>query len=281
MKKFVLPLAVVALVLAFVWVAGAAAQTGTMSTVNGFIWGNSGGSHQEWTVAVPMNTDVTVSVEYNPCAPPNAVALAAYGPEGQVGVSHQTAYCTKTMAWNTGDSTSVTIKLSYYEHGMELYYVMNATGIDLNAGQAPMAAEEQAEVTQPVTGTMVVSGTEAAPVVAPAPAPAPITVPADILGTSGGAHMKYDMMLTGGQEYDAVMTYWLDAGGNWPAVGFTVWGPDGVVAQSKSMYGAPAEADFIAPMDGKYTLDVYNYHPGITLYYTLSGVPITAPEPSM
>ena len=48
MKKFVLPLAVVALALAFALVSGAAAQTEAVtSTVDGFIVGDRGGAHQE------------------------------------------------------------------------------------------------------------------------------------------------------------------------------------------------------------------------------------------
>jgi hypothetical protein len=291
MKKFILVVAVVALAVAFALVTGAAAQTEAVSTVDGFIWGNSGGAHQVWDLAVPQNTDVNVSVEYNPCAPPNSVAFVAYSSDGQVVPAHQTAHCTKELAFNTGSSESLELKLSYYEHGQQLYYVVKATGLDLAAVAAPEAeavVEEEVKVSEvaaeeAVTETAAVAVEEAAPAeeaVVEEAAPVNVSVvkgtevEGNVLGTSGGGHVKYDVMLTGGQEYNAIMNYHFDVGGDWPAVGFTVWGPDGVVAMGKHMYGTPAEATFVAPDDAKYTVDVYNYHPGLTLYWNLQGLPI-------
>jgi len=274
MKKFILPFAVVALALSFAGVTGAAAQTGTASSVDGFLVGDRGGAHQEWTLSVPANTDVTVSVEYAPCAPPNAVSFVAYSSDGQVARARQVGHCRKLAAWNTASSDSVTLKLSYYEHGMVIYYVVNAEGIVLAPVAPPAVAVEEAAEPAAVEEAEVVEVVEAAP--------APVVVVGDrvegtVLGTRGGGHVKYEVNLTAGQLYSGLMNYHLDAGGVWPAVGFTVWGPHGrVVAQSKAMHGSPAVVDFVASVTGKYYVNVYNYHPGRTLMFDITGLPIAA-----
>lgn len=283
MKKFILPVAVMAIALTFLWAGGAAAQDAT-STVNGTILGDRGGSHIEWTVDVPANTDAMVSVEYAPCAPPNSVALTVYSSDGQVTRAFQAGHCRKTAYWNTGSSETATVKLSYYEHGNVLYYVINTEGIQLTP-VVPMADEEMAEdemadeemaeeemAEEPAEEMAEEEMAEEEPVTAVDA----MSVEGTVLGTTGGGHVKYDVMLTGGQRYGGLMTYTMDAGGVWPAVGFMVWGPDGVVAQSSSMHGGPAMVDFVAPVTGQYTIDVYNYHPGRTMMFTITGMPIPA-----
>jgi len=306
MKKFVLPLAVVALTLAVV-LAGTAAAQETVS-VPGTIVGDRGGAHMEWNVPVPANTDAMVSVTYAPCAPPGTVSLMVYSSDGQVTRAYQEGHCTKSAYWNTGSSETALVKLSYYEPGVALNYVITADGITLTGAEMPMAEEEMAEEemaeepmaeeevtaeeteaegemaveeeaateeTESVAETVVETVEGVASAVGTMKANA---VEGTLLGTVGGAHMKYEVDLTGGQEYEGLMRYSMDAGGNWPAVGFIVWGPDGsVVTRSKSMYSLPATANFVAPMDGTYTVDVYNYHPGRTMAYTLTGMPVTAP----
>ena len=77
------------------------------------------------------------------------------------------------------------------------------------------------------------------------------------------------MPVTSGTTYTLEMSRGLDVGGNWPAVGFHVWGPSGLVASSSMTHDSPASATFTATMDGTYTVQMYNYHHGHTMFYAL------------
>lgn len=280
MRKFVLPLALIA-VLATVFAGAAAAQDDTpVSIVSATIVGDRGGSHHEYTAAVPPNTDVQVTVEYSPCGDAAGLPLVVYSDDGQVTHGVEDGHCRKSANWNTAGSTSATIKFSNYLHGIALYYVMGSMGFDIDDArivstigdvqtvvqEAQMEAEAAAAAEQ-----MEAAGEAMAMLEANA-------ATGEVLGTTGGGHSKYDVELTGGEEYGAVMSFTMDAGGTWPAVNFKVWGPHGgVVAEGvASQHGNVRTADFVAPMDGTYTVDVYNYHPGHTAYYTITGMPLPA-----
>ena len=280
MRKFVLPLALMA-VFALVFMGAATAQDDTpVSIVNGTIVGDRGGSHVEYTATMPQNTDVEVTVEYSPCGDAAAIPLVVYSDDGQVTQGVEDGHCRKSANWNTAGGTGATIKLSNYLHGIALYYVMGSTGFDIdNAAVATTIGDvttvvkeaEAADKAAADAETMAAAGEAAGMLEANA-------ATGEVLGTSGGGHDKYDIELTGGEEYGAIMSYVMDAGGTWPAVNFKIWGPGGgVVAEGvPSQHGNLRTADFVAPSDGTYTVDVYNYHAGHTAYYTITGMPLPA-----
>jgi hypothetical protein len=302
MRKFILPLAVVAFALALAWVGGVAAQEAMTSTASGTIVGNGGGSHLEWNVPVEPNTDVTLKLTYVPCAPSNTVAFSVYAPDGMLASGEPSGSCSRTAAFNSASNDAVMVKLSYYEHGQGLWWVIEADGADLGQAQLmggeamaeePAEAEEMAETEEAAETEEMAETDEAAETeemaetdeaaeaedMAEEPAADAGTVTlgkaeGTLLGTLGGAHAKYDVNLTGGQRYAGVMTYYMDQGGVWPAVGFAVWGPNGLEAISHSMHGMPATVDFVASETGGYTIDVFNYHPGRTMTYILTGMPV-------
>jgi hypothetical protein len=65
------------------------------------------------------------------------------------------------------------------------------------------------------------------------------------------------------------MTAGTDWGGTWPGVGFDVWGPGGRVASGKWTSHNVVEATFTATGNVVYLVQPYNYHHGLTLFYTL------------
>ncbi|RIL09073.1 hypothetical protein DCC79_12050 [bacterium] len=68
------------------------------------------------------------------------------------------------------------------------------------------------------------------------------------------------------------MHYGTDMGGTWPAIGFKVWGPNGWVASSHAAGSGRAEATFTATGDVKYSIQVYNYHHGVTAFYGIEAM---------
>ena len=281
MRKIVLPLVLLAAFALFVG-AAAAQETETVSAVGGTLVGDRGGSHMEWTAAVPANTDVQLTVTYSPCGSPDGVTLMVYSDDGQVTKANPDGHCTKTAFWNTAGSTSANIKLSNYLHGIALNYILASKGFtlegaemvsdtatmqaEMDAADAEMMAEEAAE-----TEAMEAEVTETLKANA---------ATGEVLGTNGGGHSKYDIDLEAGGTYAALMTYNMDVGGTWPSVGFDIWGPGGSVVASgvKEQHGNNFAVNFSAPMDGTYTVDVYNYHPGRMMYYTITGMPVPAAE---
>ncbi|MFN2251920.1 MAG: hypothetical protein ACK2UL_08380 [Anaerolineae bacterium] len=300
MRKLVLPLALIA-VFALVFVGAAAAQDAQITTVNGQFVGDRGGSHVEYTAAMPQNTDVSVSVEYSPCGDASALPLVVYANDGQVIHGYEDGHCRKTAAWNSAGGTEATVKFSNYLHGVALYYVLTAEGFNVEtatmttvtepvmAEEAAMETEEEATETEEVAmaeeeeaeGEGIDAVAVAEKVFAAGEAVGMLEANAttgEVLGTNGGGHSKYQIELMGGKPYGAIMSYAMDVGGTWPAVNFKVWGPSGgvVAAGVPSQHGNLRTVDFVAPEDGVYTVDVYNYHSGHTAYYTITGMPLPA-----
>ena len=278
MRKIVLPLVLLAAFAMFVGVAAAQEGETTVSAVNGTIVGDRGGTHTEWTAEVPANTDVHLSVEYSPCGDASAIALMVYSNDGQVTKAVPDGHCRKTAKWNTAGSNMATIKLSNYLHGIALYYVMASKGFAVTdatlvstTGEVK-AAVEAAEGEAAAEADAEMAAKEAA-VVETLKANA---AEGSVLGTKGGGHSKYEVDLEAGGTHAVLMHYMMDVGGTWPAVGFQIWGPDGsVVATGKHrQHGPYVGATFVPAMAGTYTVDVYNYHPGHTMGYTITGMPV-------
>jgi hypothetical protein len=281
MRKFVLPLALLAVMaIVFVGVAAAQGEDTAVSFVNGTLVGDVAGSHVEFNAALPMNTDVQVSVEYSPCADASALPLMVYANDGQVIKGMEDGNCRKTAKWNTAGGTSAMIKFSNYIPGIALYYVVGSKGFDIEnaqitttvAGVTTVIQEAQAEAAAEVAEAKMEAATEAAGTLKAN------AKTGEVLGTTGGGHDKYDVELEAGGVYGAIMSFTMDAGGTWPAVNFKVWGPNGgvVAVGVPAQHGNVRTANFTAPADGTYTIDVYNYHPGHTAYYTITALPLPA-----
>lgn len=273
MRKFVL---LAAAVLGFAYVGSAAAQDAT-STSYGTLVGNVGGAHMEWTASAEPNTNAMVSVTYSPCIDPDAVSLVVYSSDGQTTTAYRDGHCKKTATWNTSDSDSATIKLSNYLHGVATNYAIETSGLTV-AGAAPamdaaddemMADDEAADADAAAAAEEEAAMSDAAETLA---------ANADtgtVVGDAGGAYATYDVELTAGQRYAGAMVYNMDVGGQWPGVGMTIYGPDGwSYNSSHDMHRSGVTADFVAPADGTYKVQIYNYHPGRVMYYWVSGLPV-------
>lgn len=273
MRKFVL---LAAAVLGFAYVGSVAAQDAT-STSYGTLVGNSGGAHMEWSAASQPNTNARVSVTYSPCIDPDAISLVVYSSDGQTTTAYRDGHCKQTATWNSGESTSATIKLSNYLHGVATNYAIETTGLvvagadavsdtetDAAMAEADAEAENAAAAAEQEAATEAVKSTLAAN-----------ASTGTVAGDSGGAFASYEVELTGGQMYAGAMAYQMDVGGSWPGVGFTIYGPDGWSMSGKhDMHRNGVTASFTAPADGTYKVQIYNYHPGRLMYYWVSGLPV-------
>jgi len=254
--------------------------------VTGTMVGDPGGAHMTWDLVLPAATDVTLTLDHWPCQTGDAITFSVWGADGPLAMSEEATACSQTAAFNTGAGGPATLKVSNYLAGVGTWYSLMAEGIDL-PGAAPMAVEETAAVAAPVEGEMVVKAKAveapvaapvvaapvvAAPVVAAAAVPGVIVENATVLGDVGGAYGTHKLTAEEGKTYTVTMVYGTDPGGSWKGVGFKVWGPDGQVAAGEGeLHDTTTKtATFTADAAGEYTVQVYNYHPGVVLFYSLT-----------
>jgi len=278
------------------------------SLVQGSMVGDRGGAEQTWPISLPADTDASVTLAFWPCLDPNAFQLDVLGPDGVLGTASQAGPCSRTLAWNTGEGGDVTLRMYNYLHNVPTNYSISATGFDLPGGAAPAMdaadTDEEAGDSTAADGEMESADTaetdtaadaDVAEVDADAAESDGDEVAADtedaggdadsasgavgtLLGNAGGAFATVDLPVKAGATYNLEMSRGLDVGGNWPAVGFKVWGPNGLVARSTFSYGSPAAASFTAAADDVYTVQIYNYHHGRTLFYALSVEEVAAAD---
>lgn len=256
----------------------ALAQFDTPSELSGTMVGDRGGAYQVWNVELPASSDVTLTLSHWPCNTGNAIGVEVWGANGLIGRSRQQDACSQTVSFNTGTGGAAEIKAYNYLSGVGTWWSLSATGMALPGGMAPKPAPAVEPAAAEAAAPAAEGEMAAAAAPAPAPAPAAPMAPAAgavnvdnavLYGTEGGGIMKYDFMVVGGTTYDATLTYASPNGGNWPGVGFTVWGPTGLVAKGSGGVGQ-ASASFTAGGNDMYTVEVHNYHPGVPVFYALS-----------
>lgn len=301
MKKQVALGGLLAIALGLTLVSIAAAQTtatAAPSTVSGSWMGDFGGSYKSWDVTLPANTDVTLTYAFWPCNNTGAYDLEVWSAEGMMGSGTQAGACSKELTWNTGAGGPATIRLSNYFGSSPSNWSLTSTGMALADGMAPamMSEKTMAPAAMMAPAMMATTETMAADtaMMAPdkgmmaddksmmadhamSPAMAPAMAPASgmagtLFGDGSGAIATYDMPVMEGKTYSLTMAGGMDVGGNWPGVGFNVWGPVGLVASSHSAFGMAHSTTFTAPSTGPYVIQVYNYHPGRTLFYAFEPV---------
>jgi hypothetical protein len=270
------------------------------SEVSGTMVGNTGGAFESWNVTLPANTDVSLTLMHWPCDTGNAVGLEVWTASGMAGRSSQKDACTQSLAWNSGSGGAAEVKLYNYLPWVGTWWTLTSDGFTLPGAPAPsttMAASTMASTTASTTASTASSMTAGTTMAAPAdtmapastaamaPAPAApaaasgamMAAPAAMVnvdnavlyGDAGGASSNYDMLVKEGTTYNATLSFASPNGGNWPGVGFTVWGPNGQVAASSMTDPHHASATFTADGNVKYTIQVYNYHPGVPVFYHL------------
>ena len=301
MRKFLILTAAIAIGAALL-TTGIASADGHISTVSGSMNGDFGGAHMSWDVDLPADTDAELRLAYWPCLNPDAVQLEVWGADSMLGSAGWSSPCEKTLAWNTGDGGAASIRFSNYLQGVGTNYSVSAEGFSLPGGDAPaammaeetmaddsdeaMMADDAGDEVMADDATMADEGEEAMAeegdgemMVAEAAADDTVMMADDgsgdsaangtLVGNAGGAFATHALPVTSGTTYNLEMTRGMDVGGNWPAVGFHVWGSNGLVASSSMSYGSNAKATFTADMDGEYTVQMYNYHHGRTMFYAL------------
>lgn len=267
-----------------------AAETEAKSEVSGTMVGDVGGAFQTWNVTLPKDTDVTLTLNHWPCNTGDAIGLEVWGPAGLMGQSMQKDACTQELAWKTAAGGPAEIKMYNYLAGVGTWWQMMSTGVALPGAMAPMApaapvaaAEPKADTTtaaaaKPAAETVTAAKPAAETTVAAKPvAPAAGTLSVDnavLYGDPGGGIMKYDLMVKKDTPYDATLVFASPNGGTWPGVGFKVWGPDGLVTTGKSGSPGMVSAKFTPGGDDKYYVEVYNYHGGVPVFYSLDVKPV-------
>jgi hypothetical protein len=275
--------------------AGAAhAQTATTTStdtmgapagVSGTFVGSPGGTWSTWMVDLPSGKDVTLKLAYWPCNSGGAVGFDVWGATAHLASSSQADACTQHAMFATGDGGKAEIKAYNYLPGVPVWYTLTADGMTLPGATAPAATTTTTTTTAatttmaPATTTTTMAPATTTTAMAPAAAPAAMAMAASdtlnvqnqtLLGNGGGAASRHDLMVKEGQTYTVKLNYGTDMGGTWPGIGFKVWGPDGWVANSHSTGLGMAESTFTSTGDVKYTVEVYNYHPGVTAFYGLN-----------
>lgn len=287
--------------------AGAAnAQTATTSSdtmgspagVSGTFVGSPGGTWSTWTVDLPSGKDVTLKLAHWPCNSGGAVGFDVWGATEQLASSSQADACTQHAMFATGNGGKAEIKAYNYLPGVPVWYTLTADGMTLPGATAPAATTtttttttdattaEKAMVADKAMATTTDASTAEKAMVADkamttttaAKPAAAAMVAADVLnaqnqtllGNGGGAANRHDLMVKEGQDYTVKLNYGTDVGGTWPGIGFKVWGPNGWVADCHSTGLGMCEATFTSTGDVKYTVEVFNYHPGVTAFYGLN-----------
>jgi hypothetical protein len=276
---------------AVVMVGVAAAADGQVS---GTMVGDHGGAHMTWDLNLPAATDVTITLAHWPCDIGDAVSFDVWSATDHLASSSQATSCTQEASFNTGDGGPAKLIMHNYLHGVGTWYSLSATGIELPGAQAPapVVASEEAKEAAPAEGV----ATTAEPVVAAVPAetvpvvvePVAAAAPAaegvivdnaTVLGDIGGAYGTHVINAEAGKTYKVTMVYGTPVGGTWTGVGFKVWGPEGLVAvgDAPDLHNANEKtATFTAESTGPYTIQVYNYHHGLVLFYSLEVTEETA-----
>lgn len=282
-----------ALALVFGMATTAMAQDEAAATpdASGTLVGDTGGAYQTWNLSLPSNQDVTLTLTHWPCNTGGAIGLNVWGPSGKLAGSSASDACTEMASFNTGDGGSATIQLYNYMHGVGTWWALDAEGISLGAAPAapaaPAATEAEAATDSTAaagenamagesamtdtTATTEAAAAPAAPAAA-APAAGSLSVGDSLFGDAGGAYDNYNLTVQEGSSYTVEMTIGTDRGGNWPGVGFDVWGPSGHVARGSWVDNDTLSATFTANGDVVYLIQPYNYHHGLTLFYSLEAM---------
>ncbi len=256
----------------------AAQEASPAGALSGTFVGDRGGAYVVVEVDLPAATDVTITLEHWPCQTGRAIGINVWGPGGLLARSRERNACTQVARFNSGDGGKATIQAFNYLHGVGTWYSLSAEGITLPGAVAPAAAAEapaapapaeaEAAPAEPVEAKVEApAAAEAAP--APAPAAAVKVEGATVLGNLGGAYGVHELAVTAGHTYKVTMTYGLDRGGEWKSVGFHVWCPSGWAASGRKVTWETKQATFTAAEDGVCGIQVYNYHHGVTLFYSL------------
>jgi len=268
----------VALGLALVAAGPAFAQA-----TSGTTYGNSGGAYNTWNMDLPADTDVTLSLQHWPCLTGTSVGINVWGADGLLATSTEKDACTQEATFNTGDGGAAEIQMYDYLHGVAMFWSLQADGIALGAAPAaPVEATAEEATTEGATtagatteeATTEETTTEAATVETTAAeetsGAASLTESATLFGDIGGAHDSYDLAVEEGKSYHVSMTVGTDRGGQWNGVGFDVWGPGGEhIASGKHTAFNVIEATFTADGNVVYLIQPYNYHHGLTAFYSL------------
>jgi hypothetical protein len=250
--------------------------------INGTLVGDTGGAYQTWNVDLAPDTNVTVTVQHWPCDMGSALGLEAWGASGMLGSSTHKDACTEVLSFNSGAGGAAEIKLYNYAHGVGTWWTATSEGADLG-GMAMAAettmAEPAATTAMTTTATMTTTAsaamtetmaaeTTAAPAMA-APV-AMLSTSGTVFGDTGGAFANHDLTVTEGKTYTVKMTVGTEPGGNWNGMGFSVWGPNGLVTNAHMTDWNMYEATFTADGDVVYLVQPYNYNHGVTMWYALS-----------
>jgi len=256
--------------------------------ISGTFVGSPGGTFATWTVDLPAGQDVTLKLAHWPCNTGNSVGINVWNASGQLATSHQHDACTEAAMFSTGSGGSAEIQVYNYLTEVGSWYTLTADGMTLPGASAMPAAKsmttdttmagdkamtaDSATGTTAATGTSMTAGAATAGDKAMAAGDSVDVQGQTLLGNSGGAASRHDLMGKEGQSYSVKLQFGTDMGGTWNGIGFKVWGPSGWVTDSHATGSGAAEASFTASGNVKYTIEVYNYHHGVTAFYSLQAM---------
>jgi hypothetical protein len=238
---------------------------GSGAPMTGTLTGSRAGTFAYFAVNYPGGFVVgKIELTFTPADPVTLLGTGfnVYGPNGTLeGTGSMVPTNNGTAVFDfyvsTSQAVSLLIQVFNYIQDDTISYTIAATGFTSPVAPTPTAAPAP-------TG--------------PAPTPAPVLAPVidvsgSLTGDSAGAYAEYRITVVSGMP-DAVITlnYAPDNPVISPGVGLNVYGPTGM-HQAADGTGIPGQRTVTLPasMPGTYLLQVFNYIPGLTIDYSLSG----------
>jgi hypothetical protein len=228
--------------------------------------GNRAGAFGYYQISYPGNASVvTIQLRFTPGDPvtKSAVGFNVYGPNGfhigqGVDVAATSAEAIFELAYADTNPATWLIQVYNYLPGATISYQIKASGLPAYAAAPPSA-----------------------PAVTPPPASQPVVSTAldasgFLTGNGGGAYSVHKVTVSAaGRDIEVTLNWSPDDPVIAQGVGMVVYGPTGQVIQGAAT-GRPGErvATLSASSPGDYQVQLYNYIPGLTIQYTLRGVPV-------
>jgi hypothetical protein len=219
--------------------------------------GDRAGSFAYFAIAYPGDLSVvTIQLTFSPSDPVTSLGVGfnVWAADGYfIGAGkHEPGAAPGVLELQYSDSTEENwlIQVFNYMPGETVSYSVLATGLP----------------TPPTPTPIPVVTTTPTP-----PAPITVSVSGSLTGNGGGSYAFYTFPYAGdGSEVTISMTFLPDDPVIATGVNFIVYGPTGEVVRGLSV--GPLnylEAGFSSSIAGDYMIQVYDYIPGVTIFYTL------------
>ncbi|MBC7237181.1 MAG: hypothetical protein H5T69_15170 [Chloroflexi bacterium] len=236
----------------------------------GFLPGNKAGSFAYYKVAYPGgNVPVRIRVSYIPGDPVflSAFGFQVYGVNGFLLGKGQpiTTPSTKELVIKDKLAATLLVQIYNYDWKVGMQYRIWVSGLPEAKPLATIiAAPKPTPAATPIPASG--AGTKESPFLLPVGK----TLAGQLTGDRAGSFHYYALSATAGQAAAVSLSFAPDPPGTATGIGFTIYGPMGVVAQSaRTAQAGERVAHLVARSTGNYLVQVYNYIPGLTVDYRI------------